>query len=85
MPARNSKSRLGTGGAHHVALVVLVWHAHLYRVQVCMAGGDLVGDGIPAWCEDPHWRPLDPRELLHVAEGQQVTSSIAVTRPPHTS
>lgn len=32
--------------------------------------------------EDPHWRPLGPGELLHVAEGQQVTSRIAVSRPP---
>ncbi len=32
--------------------------------------------------EDPHWRPLEPGELLHVAEGQRVTSRIAVSRPP---
>lgn len=32
--------------------------------------------------EDPHWRLLDPGELLHVAEGQRVTSRIAFSGPP---
>jgi glutamine amidotransferase len=32
--------------------------------------------------EDPHWRPLAPGELLHVAADQRLTSQIAVDRPP---
>jgi predicted glutamine amidotransferase len=32
--------------------------------------------------EDPHWRLLAPGELLHVANGQHLTSQIAFQRPP---
>jgi len=32
--------------------------------------------------EDPHWRPLDPGELLHVAAGQRLTGRIAVPAAP---
>jgi predicted glutamine amidotransferase len=32
--------------------------------------------------EDPHWRPLDPGELLHVAAGQHVSRRIAVPGTP---
>lgn len=32
--------------------------------------------------EDPHWRPLDPGELLHVAADQRLTSRIAVPVAP---
>ncbi len=32
--------------------------------------------------EDPHWRPLAPGELLHVADDQHLTSQIAFDRPP---
>jgi glutamine amidotransferase len=32
--------------------------------------------------EDPHWRPLNPGELLHVAAGQHLTRRIAVPEAP---
>ncbi|WP_433221191.1 class II glutamine amidotransferase [Dactylosporangium sp. CS-047395] len=32
--------------------------------------------------EDPHWRRLDPGELLHVAADQRSTSRIALPSPP---
>ncbi len=32
--------------------------------------------------EDPHWRPLDPGELLHVSAGQRLTNRIAVPDAP---
>jgi glutamine amidotransferase len=32
--------------------------------------------------EDPHWRPLAPGELLHIAGDQRLTSQIACDRPP---
>jgi predicted glutamine amidotransferase len=32
--------------------------------------------------DDPGWRPLAPGELLHVSNGQHVTSQILFSRPP---
>jgi glutamine amidotransferase len=47
-----------------------------------LAAADAVVVASERMDEDPHWRPLAPGELLHVAEDQQVTSRLAFPAPP---
>jgi predicted glutamine amidotransferase len=66
-------------------------HRHLEHASasggVRVSSGDMAG--APATViasepmdEDPHWRPLDSGELLHVGADQSIASRIAVPEPP---